>query len=181
MNESMLCTDTILEVSYLSQYRDISNTLNAHRACGFTCIKMTTDYYKKESERLEILVSKYIVDEQAYGPSGWKHDFFVDYLTSFGFHAYRKEKMEEQSGIAEIQSSIEKGFPVLVSVEQKLFDKKMFHIVLIIGTRTSEVGELIGFFYNDPGRLREETGAKQYVSKEDFLEYWRRMAIFTNS
>ena len=89
--------------------------------------------------------------------------------------------MVEQSDLFEIRGSIEKGYPVLASVEQKLFDKRMFHIVLIIGTRTNEDGELLGFFYNDPGRLREETGAKQYVTKEDFLEYWRKMAIFTNS
>jgi uncharacterized protein YvpB len=179
MNE--VYTDKILEVAYLSQYRDIEDTLNAHRACGLTCIKMALDYYKKESEPLEVLVSKYIMDEKAYGLSGWKHDFFVEFLIGHGLKAYRKEKMEEESGLSDIQNSADKGFPVLVSVEQRLFDKKMFHLVLIIGTRKSEAGELIGFFYNDPGRLREETGAKQYVTKEDFLEYWRKMAIFTNS
>ena len=174
-------TDIILEVPYYSQYRDISNTLNAHRSCGMSTIKMALDYYNKDSSDLEELVTKYITDEQAYGPNGWKHDFFVEFLTEHGLKAYRKEKMAETEGLTEIKSSIENNYPVLASVEQKLFDKRMFHIVLIIGIRTNEAGELVGFFYNDPGRLREETGARQYVTKEDFLEYWRKMAIFTNS
>jgi hypothetical protein len=173
--------DTILEIPYYSQYRDILNTQNAHRSCGMTCIKMTLDYYEKESETLENLVSRYIVDEDAYGPSGWKHDFFVNFLKSFGLNAYRKEQIEIESGIQEIKESIENKSPVIVSVEQRLFDKKLFHMVLMTGIRTDENGTLLGFFYNDPGRLTEQSGAKQYVSREEFTNYWRKMAIFTNS
>jgi hypothetical protein len=87
---------------------------------------MTLDYYEKESETLENLVSRYIVDEDAYGPSGWKHDFFVNFLKSFGLNAYRKEQIEIESGIQEIKESIENKSPVIVSVEQRLFDKKLF-------------------------------------------------------
>ncbi|MEN9852157.1 MAG: hypothetical protein RI996_100 [Candidatus Parcubacteria bacterium] len=179
MNETDI--EQILKVPYHSQYRDIGNTLNAHRSCGISSIKMALDYYKKDSPNLEELVTKYITDEKAYGSSGWKHDFFVDFLKSFGLNAYRKEQMEIESGIQEIRKSIENKNPVIVSVEQRLFDKKLFHMILVIGTRTDENGNFLGFFYNDPGRLKEVTGAKQYVSKEYFLEYWRKMAIFTNS
>ena len=67
---------------------------------------------------------------------------------------------------------------MIVSVEQRLFDKKMFHMILIIGVRINENQEIEGLYYNDPGRLTEANGKDQYVSIDDFVEYWRNMAIF---
>lgn len=173
-------TDTTLSVPYLSQYRDISNTLNAHRSCGMTCLKMVLEYNKRDESPLEELVSRYIIDETAYGPSGWKHDFFVEFLQKHNLSAHRKEQMSEE-GIEEIVQAILQGNPVMASVVQHLFDKKLFHIVLIVGVRMGDNGQTLGFFYHDPGRLVDEAGANQYVSLETFLDYWRRMAIFTNT
>lgn len=175
-----LHSDKILDVAYYSQYRDIGNTTNAHRACGMTCIKMVLEYCKKQTPELDELVDRYITDTVAYGPYGWKHDFFVDFLKSYGLNAYRKEKMDEREDISLIQKSIQEGKLVIVSVEQKLFDKKLFHMILIVGVRENGKGELEGFFYNDPGRLTELSGYKQYVSLDEFKNYWRKMAIFTN-
>ncbi len=181
MNTELNEIDLKLDAPYLSQYRDISNTINAHRACGMTCIKMVLDYHKIASQPLEDLVSKYILDQEAYSSSGWKHDFFVSFLNDNGLSAFRKEKMDDTMGVAEIAQSVKNQNPVLVSVEQRLFDKKLFHIILMVGIRTSADGEILVFFYHYPGRLTHGNGANQYVPLEIFKEYWRRMAIFTNT
>ena len=138
MNKSK---NILLNIPHLSQYRDIFKTVNAHRACGMTCVKMILDYHKIDSDSLETLVGKYIDDINAYGPSGWKHDFFVELLNSFGLQSHREEKMTDDS-VESILKSISQGNPVIVSVEQRLFDKKLFHMVLIVGVKLDEKGDL---------------------------------------
>lgn len=166
-----------LQVPYFSQYLDIKKTVDGVRACGITCVKMILDYYKKSDSNLEELMNKGF-DEGGFGKSGWFHDYFVKVFKDHGLDAYRKERMDDVEGIQEIVESIEAKQPVIASAERRMFSKKSFHMVLLVGVVKKENGELLGFYYNDPASTSVESGQYQYVELKDFLNYWRRMAIF---
>ena len=77
-------------------------------------------------------------------------------------------------------SSIKNGNPVIVSVMLRLWDQRLFHMVVLTGVRESQDGKLEGFFYHDPASLREDGAQHFYVSMPTFFLDWRRMAILPN-
>ena len=171
--------DIVLDIQYWSQYLDIQDGKNAPRSCGVTCVKMILDFHGlDENSNLEALVEKGFA-EGGFGPNGWVHDYFVKLLVSYGLTgSYRMEKMNEGKDLEEIAKSIESGILPIVSVERRLFDSRSFHMVCLSGTRRDQQGNLLGFFYTDPAKLDRKSGINIFVTKDTFLSFWRKMAIF---
>ncbi len=51
-------------------------------------------------------------------------------------------------------------------------------MVVLTGVAKNNLGEFLGFYYNDPAKTIVEEGKDQFVDYKDFIEYWRKMAIF---
>lgn len=174
--KEVIFLDTILPVPYFSQYLDVGNSTLGLTACGMTSAYMALKYYGHKNGTLKSFVEKGVQDG-GYGDSGWVHDYLVQIFNENNISCKRKEKMGE-GDVFEIQKHIKKGNPVIVSIQNISFDRRMFHMVLLVGIRESVEGNLEGFFYHDPAGLRREEVSNLYVSIPVFLQYWRRMAIF---
>ncbi len=172
--------EKLLPVLYLSQYLDIDDKMNAITSCGMTCIKMLLDYYNVPSDTLENMVKKGKADG-SYGQSGWVHDYFVNLLNAYGLDSYRKEKMDTQLGLEEIVDSLKNKNPVICSVAKRLFDKRVFHMILLVGYKVSKNGEIEGFYYHNPESTSRDAGTACYTDINNFIEYWRHMGIFVKT
>ncbi len=175
---SIMFEDIKLDVPYFSQYKEVEGKENCLKACGMTCVYSVLKYHEIQIPSLNEMVIQGI-QNSGLDLSGWKHDYFVDLFTSFGFLSERKESMRD-TDVEIIKQNILDGYPVIISAERKLFDKRIFHMVVITGIRQSTNGNLEGFFYNDPASLQDEFG-KCYVPLQTFLLSWRRMAIFAKT
>jgi hypothetical protein len=167
--------DTKLTVPYFSQYVDIQDGDHRLRACGMTSAYMVLKYFDAEVPTLDDLVERGMHDG-GYGPSGWKHDYFVDLFREFGFSCERKEQMRDKE-VEIFRTAIKNYNPVIISAMRRLWDQRIFHMVVITGIRENEKGDLEGFFYHDPASTREDGTSHFYVSLPTFFLDWRRMAI----
>jgi len=168
--------DTILKVPIYSQYLDIDEKIQLLTACGMTSVFMGLKYFDTEGVSLPELVNKG-VQEGGFGKSGWLHDYLVKVFNDYGYECYRKEGMRDRD-VEEIRKAIKSGNPVIVSAQRMMFDRRIFHMVIITGVRETESGELDGFFYHDPAGIHLEEVTNLFVSIPVFLQYWRRMALF---
>ncbi len=168
--------DTILGVPISSQYLEIDERIQLLTACGMTSVFMGLKFFGTEKISLPQLVNKG-VEEGGFGKSGWLHDYLVKVFKDYGYECYRKEGMRDRD-VEEIRVAIKAGNPVIVSAQRMMFDRRIFHMVIITGVRETQLGELEGFFYHDPAGIRMEDVTNLYVSVPIFLQYWRRMAIF---
>ena len=174
--------DTILNVPYSSQYLSIKEKMLALTACGMTSVYMVLKYYKVKCSSLEGLVRKG-VKNGGYSKSGWLHGYLIQTFTENGISSQRKEHMKD-SAIKEIGDSLKTGNPVIISMQRFSFDRRIFHMVVLVGVREkkleNEKGEtkIEGFFYHDPAGLNPEEVTNLFVPVGVFLQYWRRMAIF---
>jgi hypothetical protein len=168
--------DTKLAVPYFSQYMSVSSKEQALKACGMTCVYMMLKYFETDVPSLDDMVNKGI-EEGGFGKSGWIHDYFVDLFGSMGHPSSRKESMREHD-VALFVESLEKGNPVIISAERRLFDTRMFHMVVLTGFRKDSEGNLEGFFYHDPASLQPSEAQHRYVPLSVLYLSWRKMAIF---
>lgn len=168
--------DTILSVPYSSQYLDITKKTQSLTACGITCLYMILKYYKVGCVSLNNLVKTGIM-EGGYSKSGWVHDYLVTVFNKNGIECQRKENMGS-SGIEEIRDSLKSGNPVIISMQRFSFERRIFHMVVLVGVRENEKQELVGFFYHDPAGLIRADVTNLFVSVGVFFQYWRKMAIF---
>ena len=169
-------TDTKLDVPYVSQYRDVADPEQRPRACGMASVYMVLRYFGANVPPLDALITRGM-NEGGYSQSGWIHDYFVSVFREFGFACERQENMQERDTLL-IRDSIKEGNPVIVSAARRLWDQRMFHMVVITGIREDASGSLEGFFYHDPASLSEPGLQHLYVAVPTFMEDWRKMAIF---
>jgi len=168
--------DTKLDVPYFSQYKDVQEPSHRLTSCGMTCVYMALQYLGSETPTLDEMIQGG-VEAGGYGRSGWIHDYFVNLFQESGYECERHEHMRD-SDVHMISFAIKNGSPVILSVERRLWDQRLFHMVLITGVRESSNGDLEGFFYHDPASLRENGSRHLYVPLGTFYLDWRRMAIF---
>lgn len=168
--------DTILGVPYSSQYLDVTEKIQSLTACGITSLYMILKYYKIEGISLDNLVETGIRDG-GYSKSGWLHDYLVTVFNKNGIECQRKENMRS-SGIEEIRDSLRAGNPVIISMQRFSFERRIFHMVVLVGIRENEKQEIVGFFYHDPAGLIPADFTNLFVSVGVFFQYWRKMAIF---
>ncbi len=176
MTRQITFTDTILEVPYYSQYRDVKNPDSRIFSCGMTCVYMALAYFGAKLPSLDELIARGM-REGGYGDSGWIHDYSVSLIQRFGFGCERKEQMSERD-ITQIRNAIKIGNPVIISTQLRLWDQRKFHQVLLVGVREGEGGEIAGFFYHDPAGSEKDALKNYFVPLPAFFLDWRRMAIF---
>lgn len=171
----------ILNVPYISQYRDIQDKDWQRRGCGVVCLKTVLDFYGVAIPKLDDFI-KLALERKAFGENGWRHDRLVEIADSFGLKADRKEfKFENalaEKGIVEIAKFLKQGQPVIVSVAKKFKYPDKFHQVVLTGFENDENGKIKGFYYNDSDYQNENDGKNIFVPIQTFKKYWRKLAIF---
>jgi len=158
-----------LQVPYYSQYVDITDSFWMLRACGATCLKMIGEFHGKIVPDIVTLCNE-AKDRNGYHmANGWVHDYLVTKAKEFGLHAERKEKLIT---LDEIIASLDRGNPVMVSVEKRVLEQTRFHIVVVVGYEGNSI------FYHEPESTDKEKGKYRTCTQEEFKNYWRGMAIF---
>jgi len=172
----------ILDVPYFTQYsaRDFSWQ---ERSCGVACLKMVLDFYDVGAPTLDDLIEDGKEDGYIDGV-GWKHDYLVKMGLRYGLvGSHRKEfKGSEDNlyeSILEHIKYLKEEKPVIVSVVKNFEHKDKPHLVVLVGFREDDSGEITGFYYHEPDSLNPaDDGNRQFVDMETFREYWRKMSVF---
>lgn len=170
----------ILDIPYQSQYSDDVSADWHRRICGIACVKMILDYFCFEKSIKDLLDDG--LSSGGHDPRvGWSHNTLIKLLKENGVNAQREEFKKEglfEAGILKLRDSINKNFPIVISVEAGFDENKTSHLILITGYEASE--DRGGFYYNDP--LSEHIEKKDlFVDMDKFEKYWRKLAIFTDS
>lgn len=164
-----------IETPYYSQFVDIKNPFWMLRACGAICFKMVSETQGAQVGDVIVFCE---VAKLAGGydmQNGWVHDYIIKKAEEIGLSAYRKEGMTE---IDELLAFLEKGRPVIASVEKRLLEQIRFHMIVLVGFEKDEFGALTDFYYHEPESTDKEKGKYRKCTREVFLEYWRGKAIF---
>ena len=158
-----------LLVPYYSQFLDTSDAFWMLRACGAVSLKMVAEYHGITTPDISTLCIE-ARDRGGYDMvNGWVHDYIVTKAKEIGLDAERKEDLTTTD---EIVASLEKGNPVIVSVEKRVLEQTRFHMLVIVGYGDGE------FIYHEPESTDRERGAYRSCNTETFMEYWRGKAIF---
>lgn len=189
----------ILDINYLSQYKDVHDPYWQPRSASIVCLKMVLDYYRKGDNHdiptIENLIKEgYLIG--GFGVDGWMHDAIVILAHNHGFSAYRQEfrsmdidyeskKTHEgifqskltQDGIEKILDYINADQPVIISAVKKFQDEDKFHTIVVHGYEQKN-GKVLGFYYHDPDSLVRSDGERQFVDIKSFEKFWRKLAIF---
>jgi ABC-type bacteriocin/lantibiotic exporter with double-glycine peptidase domain len=165
-----------LDVPYYSQFSDVEDEYWAPRVCGFCCFKMVAKYHGVDTGDI-VEMGNRAKSEDGYGEHGIIHDYVLRLAKEFGLSAYRQEKMDEKSGVNKILSFLDAGNPVIVSVAGEREGNKLFHQIVVVDYE-KENENIKGFYIHDSGKFYNEGGPNIFLSYNDFLKEWRRMAIF---
>jgi ABC-type bacteriocin/lantibiotic exporter with double-glycine peptidase domain len=161
-----------LSVPYYSQFADIQDPFWMLRACGAACLKMVAEFHGKETPDLIALCNE-AKERGGYDmENGWVHDYIVKRLEELGLSASRKEGLV---GTDEIITSLERGSPVIVSVEKRVLEQTRFHMVLVVGYENGM------FIYHESESTNREKGQYRACTDEVFRNYWRGKVIFVTT
>jgi uncharacterized protein YvpB len=157
-----------LNVPYYSQFLDINDKFWMLRACGAVSLKMVAEYHGKVVPDLLSLCNE-AKERGGYDmQNGWVHDYLVIKAQELGLHAHRVEGLTTMD---EIISSLEKGNPVIASVEKRVLEQTRFHMIVLVGYEDNN------FIYHEPESTDKEKGQYRICSTEIFLNYWRGKII----
>lgn len=102
------------------------------------------------------------------------HERFLD--TIIKNKGYDFFILKAKPNIQEIIASIDKGFPVMCSIWiQSWYPSGKGHLVLIVGYKEDESGNVSGFIVNDPfgdclSQYKDHNGEKVYYPMKDFTK-----------
>ncbi len=182
-----------LDIPFFSQYADTVAAEWQSKICAIACIKMVLDFYGKKIEPMKIVeeglvISKKLAEsgkpQSGYTSEfGWGHDVLIYLLLQNEILAYRQEFKGNDAfaalGIEKIKNQLLIKKPVMVSIAKDILNPKTSgHLVLIVGFE-EENGIVKGLYINDPEKRTESEGKGIFVSREDFLKRWKKLAIFT--
>lgn len=170
----MVCNMKI-DVPYYSQYIDITDPFWMLRACGAVSYLMLAESHDLAKRDIVSFCNEAKDKGGYHKENGWVHDFLIEKAISDGFEAYRKEGIEDLSDIA---NYLQKGNPVIVSVEKRVLEQKRFHMLLLTGYEKNEEGEVTHVYYHEPEATTVEKGKYRMCTKEEFMEYFRGKALF---
>lgn len=193
--------EILLPVPYFSQWRDIfSDDAWRERACGVASAAMAATFILDEPVLPDLVLAeaRALTGSLAWTPYGPSHPALCAILRNHGLHAYAEEfrarrfsletggfvaapDLEERSllrGLAKLASSVREGNPVIVSMAPGFRTSASTHLVLVVGVR-GLVATPTAFAVHDPDD-RESPGEAVWVSAEEFVAAWRRMAIFVS-
>jgi uncharacterized protein YvpB len=160
-----------LSVPYYSQFIDIQDPFWMLRACGAASFKMVAEYHGKSVPGL-LDLCKEAQERGGYNMNnGWVHDYLVMKMRESGLVSERKEGVTD---IGAIITSLDKGNPVIASVEKRILEQTRFHMIVIVGYDDKDI------IYHEPESTDRERGQYRRCSRETFIEYWRGKVIFSS-
>lgn len=171
-----------LSVPYYSQFIDIQDPFWMLRACGAVSLKMVVEFCGATVPELLTLCNE-ARERGGYDMyNGWVHDYLVTKAKELGLEAYRKEGLES---VDEIIEHLDKGFPVIVSVEKRVLEQTRFHMLVVVGYEKETTNNELPItsyrlFYHEPESTDKEKGQYRFCSQEVFFSYWRGKAIFVS-
>lgn len=161
-----------LTVPYYSQFIDIADPFWMLRGCGAVSFAMVATFHGVKIPSIIDFCNE-AKDVGGYDmTNGWVHDYLVNKAKEYGLEAERKEGLTD---LNEIMSSLEKGNPVIVSVEKRVLEQKRFHMLVVVGY---EDGMII---YHEPESTDKERGQYRRCDTETFMNYWRGKALFVST
>ena len=177
----MKFANTKLTVPYYSQFIDVSDSFWMLRGCGAVSFAMVTEFHGIKIPSIVEFCNE-AKDRGGYDMvNGWVHDYLVSKAKECGLQAERKEGLTD---INEILASLEKGNPVIVSVEKRVLEQKRFHILVVVGyedlpampAHAEHAGGVI--IYHEPESTDRDRGQYRRCDTATFMNYWRGKAIF---
>jgi hypothetical protein len=145
------------------------------RACGATSLAMVAEFHGKEINSIEALCEEARLRGGYDMTNGWVHDYLVTKAKELGLHSERKEGL---TTVDEIISSLDKGNPVIVSVEKRVLEQTRFHMIVIVGYEKKQDATTTCLYYHEPESTDISRGEFRECNIETFMNYWRRKAIF---
>ncbi len=201
--------DIILHVPFYSQLDDAHKLGDywKTRSCGILALKMVVDYWRHKQGLEPIPAADLLAEGDVMGgrnDEGWLHSTIVMVARHYGFIAWRRGWMLSSDGLRRFSAegardrtlgivddqqrkeafptlvdSIERGYPVIVSVARNFAEVDKPHMIVLTGIRrTNEKGDYHGFFYNDPYSPTRNERKDRYVSLAHFTDKWRWQGIF---
>lgn len=166
-----------IPVPYQSQYYDISEPHRAAGACGMACMTMLSGYYVGQMPLLDS-VDKRGREEGGYTTSGgWRHSYMQEAAPTYGFHL-EKIEIEDIDVQTKIIEQVELGRPMIASVFRRIFERKLFHMILVVGYE--EIEGVMYVVYHEPASTTRDGGAYKKASFEDFCAYFRGVLFLSS-
>jgi uncharacterized protein YvpB len=168
-----------LNIKFVSQNSDEVPAEWHDKACGIACVKMILNFAGAEFSIKDLINEG--LEINGYTEYGWDHESLVRLLRNHGVNSYRQEFRSNDKdiesrlrddGVSKIKSHIDNGQPVIVSVDKGFGNNNHLHLILVTGYDDEN------FIYNDPDSRNGEEKEGATVSEEEFLKYWRGLAIF---
>lgn len=170
------------KVKHLWQYDQSIKEDWRNRSCTVASLTMILDYFGKTFKVQEVIEQGLLLKNAYIEGIGWDHRAMVSLAHNNGVQAYNQEfktlSGDEVSiydnefidfGIKKIEENINKNLPVMTSIF-KDFDKNNGpHTIVIVGFDDDN------FIYHDP---KFENGAFMSVSRDVFIQNWRRLCVF---
>ncbi len=157
--------------------------------CGIVCIKMCIDFFKKNknNQTLEEFIKKekfsnknadYLIDIlQKYNLQTSVWDIRKDIMT----YDFLLEKRKDFVWIEEkVLMHLNFGKPVICFFKKQGKNKQVNHVILIVGYKTNENKEILGYFFNDPDLFGENLQTN-FLDKKTFLNICLGFFIFVSN
>ncbi len=178
-----MINNIIIELPLIDQGRDTHNKKWAHRTCAICCLKMMLAF--KNPKYLEVpimeLVKKVLANDGYLENVGFKHKALVDLAAKYGITMdYQKiffyKLTEKEKGLNIINRQIDKGLPVIISINSQT--GKGSHMIIVRGIKKK--GRIIsGYHIQDPDSRWK--GNNYFLNKPTLLKIWRGgMVVFKN-
>ncbi|TSD03419.1 MAG: hypothetical protein Athens071416_100 [Parcubacteria group bacterium Athens0714_16] len=189
----------ILDVPYYSQILDVEEDYWKKSGCGIVSIKMIIDYFYKDTDFETPKLSK-LFDEgifiKGFINGYWVHKSLTSLIRNYGVSSYNQEFRSRsmnyenedmfvnehentfsENALNKICEQIKNNNPVIVSIFRNVNEQKGGHLIVLTGYEKRNKN-IVGFFYNEPNSESIEQGKNIFVSKDIFLEMWKKFAIF---
>jgi len=164
-----------IDVPYYSQFVDIVDPYWMLRACGAAAYLMLVESHGLDRRDIVLFCNEAKEKGGYHIENGWVHDYLIEKAKLDGFDAYRKEGIEDLELIA---NHLQKGNPVIVSVEKRLLEQKRFHVILLVGYEKNEAGRITHLYYHESESTNKEKGQYRMCDAAEFMEYFRGKALF---
>lgn len=179
-----------LNVPYHSQFLEVNDAHWNIRSCSGACTAMVLEYLTKR--KIDIL--EFMKEAERLGGynaiNGMGHDYIIGFLEKEGLKSWRYKNLLKRDTLDDISlltEELEKGNPVIVSINKYILEQKKFHLILLIGLEKDENGDVTHFYYHEPEATvvsvdddKNVGGANRCVNIETFNKCWRGKAIFVS-
>lgn len=159
-----------ISVPYQSQYYDISEPHRAAGACGMACMTMLSGYYMGQMPLLDSVDSRGRAEGGYTVSGGWLHSYMQEAAPIYGFHL-EKIEIDDTDFLKYLTEEIHAGRPFIASVFRQIFERKLYHMILIVGYE--EIDNVMYVVYHEPASTQRDGGAYKKTSLEDFCAYFR--------